>query len=186
MSGIQITLIALALAMDAFAVSISSGIAIERMHIRHAFLIAAFFGCFQGLMPFMGWHAGQGVKNVAAEWDHWIAFILLVAVGIKMLYDALHNGNDERRFDPLNIYVLFMLSIATSIDALGVGFSLSLVDVAILVPVVVIGVVTFCMSFLGTYVGAVCGHLFEAKLEILAGLLLIGIGFKILLQHTLG
>ena len=185
MSAAQLTLIALALAMDAFAVSISSGIAIERMHIRHAFLIATFFGIFQGVMPFIGWHTGQGLKQILEAWDHWIAFALLVGVGAKMIYDACRIHVEERCFDPLNIYVLFLLSTATSIDALAVGFSLSLVDVAILVPVLVIGAVTFFMSFLGTYVGAAFGHILETKMEIAAGLLLIGIGVKILLESLL-
>jgi putative Mn2+ efflux pump MntP len=172
--------------MDAFAVSISSGIVIERMHVRHACLIAAFFGFFQGLMPFLGWQAGQGLKQLLADWDHWIAFGLLLVIGTKMIYEALTPSDEERRFDPLNIYVLFVLSIATSIDALAVGFTMSFVDVAILVPVLIIGIITFLMSFVGTYIGAAFGHIFESKIEIAAGIILIGIGLKILLQHTLG
>jgi putative Mn2+ efflux pump MntP len=186
MSTLSLILIALALAMDAFAVSISSGITIGRMRVRHALVIASFFGAFQGLMPFIGWHAGQGLKRVVSDWDHWIAFALLVAVGIKMIHDASRARDDERRADPLNVYVLFVLSIATSIDALAVGFSLSLVDVAILLPVLAIGLITFAMSFVGSYLGAAFGHLFESKIEIAAGLVLIGIGVKIVLQHTFG
>lgn len=181
-----IVLIAMALAMDAFAVSISSGIAISRMRVRHAFLIASFFGVFQGVMPFIGWHAGQGVKVYVATWDHWIAFFLLLVVGVRMIHEACRTQGNEKRFDPLNIYVLFILAIATSIDALAVGLTLSFSDVSILLPVIIIGVVTFIMSFIGTYVGAVFGHLLEAKVEIAAGLLLIAIGVKILAQHTLG
>jgi putative Mn2+ efflux pump MntP len=186
MSFLSIILIALALAMDAFAVSISSGIAIKRMHVRHAFLIASFFGVFQGLMPFLGWHAGQGVKRFITGWDHWVAFGLLAVVGTKMIYDAVRPKEEERQFDPLNIYVLFVLAIATSIDALAVGFTLSFVDVGIVLPVLVIGAVTFVMSFIGTYTGKVFGHLLESKVEMAAGVLLIGIGLKILIQHTTG
>jgi putative Mn2+ efflux pump MntP len=185
MSIFSIFLIALALAMDAFAVSISSGIAISRMKIRHAFLIASFFGVFQGLMPFIGWHAGQGIKIFVASWDHWIAFFLLLFVGVRIIYEACRTQSNEKRYDPLNIYVLFFLSIATSIDALAVGLTLSFADLSIMLPILIIGVVTFVMSFVGTYVGAVFGHLLEKKVEIAAGLLLIGIGVKILLQHTL-
>ena len=155
------------------------------MKIRHAFLIASFFGVFQGLMPLIGWYAGQGIKVFIASWDHWIAFFLLLAVGIKMIYEACRIQRNEKRYDPLNIYVLFFLSIATSIDALAIGLTLSFVDLSIILPVLIIGVVTFVMSFFGTYVGAVFGHLLEKKVEIIAGLLLIGIGVKILIQHTL-
>lgn len=186
MSNIAIILIALALGMDAFAVSISCGITIGRMRLRHALLIASFFGGFQGVMPFIGWHAGRGIRRVVADWDHWIAFSLLVAVGIKMIHDASRAHDDERRSDPLNIYVLFVLSIATSIDALAVGFSFSFVDVAIVLPALVIGLITFSMSLVGTYIGSAFGHLFESKIEIVAGLMLIGIGIEIVLQHTLG
>lgn len=186
MSILSIVLIAVALAMDAFGVSISSGIAIAKMRIRHALVIASFFGIFQGVMPLLGWSAGQGVKVYVATWDHWIAFFLLVAIGVKMIYEAFKTKGIEKRFDALYIYVLFVLAIATSIDALAVGLTLSLVDMSIMYPVLIIGAVTFIMSFVGTYIGAFFGHLFENKVEILAGLLLIGIGVKILIQHTLG
>jgi putative Mn2+ efflux pump MntP len=186
MSTLSVILIAVALAMDAFAVSISSGITIGRMRVRYALVIGSFFGVFQGLMPVIGWHAGQGLKNMIAAWDHWIAFALLVSIGVKMVYDASRPRDDGRRLNPLNVYVLFLLSVATSIDALAVGFSLSFVDVAILFPAIAIGVITFVMSFLGTYIGAAFGHLFESKIEIAAGVILMGIGFRILLEHTLG
>jgi len=186
MSILSIVLIALALAMDAFGVSISSGIAIAKMRIRHALLIASFFGIFQGVMPLLGWFAGQGIRVYVAAWDHWLAFFLLLAVGVKMIYEAFRTKGIEKRYDPLDIYVLFVLAIATSIDALAVGLTLSLVDMNILYPVLIIGVVTFVMSFVGTYIGDFFGHLFENKVEILAGLLLIGIGVKILIEHTLG
>ena len=185
MSIFSVMLIAVALAMDAFAVSISSGIAISRVRIRHALLIASFFGLFQGLMPFAGWHAGQGLKHVIADWDHWIAFLLLLAVGMKMIYDASQTRGSEKKFDPLNIGTLFVLALATSIDALAVGIALSFAAVGIIRSVIAIGAVTFIMSFFGTYIGAMFGHLLEEKIEIAAGILLIGIGFKILLEHTL-
>ena len=188
MSICSIFLIALALAMDAFAVSISSGITISRMHLRlrHALLIASFFGAFQGIMPFIGWHVGHGIKPFIAGWDHWIAFLLLFAVGAKMIFDACTGSQNDKRSDPLNIYVLFVLSIATSIDALAVGLTLSLVNLSIIFPVLVIGAITFVMSFIGTYLGSIFGHLFERKVEIVGGLMLIGIGVKILVQHIFG
>jgi putative Mn2+ efflux pump MntP len=186
MTVFPIILIAVALAMDAFAVSITSGITISRMRIRHALLIASFFGVFQGMMPLIGWHAGQGIRSLVASWDHCIDYVLLVTVGVRMIYEACRAQGGQRRYDPLNIYVLFVLSVATSIDALAVGLTLSFVDVRIVFPALVIGVVTFVMSFVGTYVGAAFGHFLEKKVEVAAGFLLIGIGVKILVEHTLG
>ncbi|MBN1516972.1 manganese efflux pump [Candidatus Sumerlaeota bacterium] len=185
MSIFSIVIIALALAMDAFAVSISSGIAITKLHVRHAMLIACCFGSFQGLMPLIGWGAGQGIKVYIACCDHWIAFILLFIVGARMIYDACREQDEEKSFDPLNKYVLFVLSIATSIDALAVGLTLSFINVSIMLPALIIGVVTFVMSFAGAYIGAMFGHLLEKRVEIAGGLLLIGIGVKILVQHLL-
>lgn len=169
--------------MDSFAVSVSSGITISEMHVKHAFLIAAFFGFFQGVMPLIGWFAGSGIKSFISDWDHWAAFAVLLILGLKMIYDAYckKDSEDEKEYDSLNIYLLFCLALATSIDALAVGFTLSFIDVGIILPVIIIAVVTFLMSFAGTYIGSIFGHLFEKKIEVLAGLMLIGIGIKILL-----
>ncbi|HNQ79323.1 MAG TPA: manganese efflux pump MntP family protein [Acidobacteriota bacterium] len=186
MPVLQVVLIAVALSMDAFAVSISSGIVIGKMRVRHALLIASFFGVFQAVMPFLGWEAGRGLRRILMNYDHWAAFILLLAVGVKMIWDSLKKDADEKPFDPLNIYVLFILAIATSIDALAVGIALSFAGVNIVLPVIIIGCVTFAMSFAGTYVGSIFGHMLESKVEMAAGILLIGIGVKILVQHTLG
>ncbi len=184
MSIPAILAIAVAVAMDSFAISVSSGIAIRKMKVRHAFVIAAFFGIFQGVMPLVGWLVGQGVKSFMQSWDHWVAFGLLVGAGIKMIYESTINPDKPTNYDPMNIYVLFVLSLATSIDALAVGLTLSFVDIGIVAPVVIIGVVTFAMSFAGTYAGAMLGHLLERKMEIAAGLLLIAIGVKVLIEHT--
>lgn len=186
MPVLSVILIAVALAMDAFAVSISSGIIIGKTRVRHALLIASFFGTFQAVMPFLGWEAGRSLRRIIMDYDHWAAFILLLAVGLKMIRDSLRKDGDEKKFDPLNIYVLFVLAIATSIDALAVGIALSFAGVNIVLPVIVIGAVTFVMSFIGTYVGSIFGHMLESKVEMIAGILLIGIGVKILVQHTLG
>ena len=185
MSLISVFAIAVGLAMDAFAVSISSGIALKKMQASHALLIASFFGIFQGVMPFIGWHAGQWAKPYVAAFDHWIAFILLVLIGTKMIHDSLRNKGSRVTRDPLNVYVLFILAIATSIDALAVGVTLSFLGVAIVRPVILIGLITFIMSFAGAYLGAAVGHLLERKMEIAAGFILIGIGLKIIIEHTL-
>ena len=185
MDWLSILIIAVGLAMDAFAVSVSSGVVIKRMHVRHALLIAGFFGFFQGLMPFVGWHVGHMAGPFVAAVEHWVVFALLVAIGLKMIWEAVKLEEVERSFDPLNLYVLFLLSLATSLDALAVGVSLSLLDVAIARPVVLIGAVTFVMSFAGAYVGKVFGHLLERKMEIVGGLVLIAVGVKVLLMHYL-
>jgi putative Mn2+ efflux pump MntP len=185
MSILSIFVIAVSLAMDAFAVSISSGVALKRMQARHALLIASFFGAFQAIMPFIGWHAGQWAKTYVAAFDHWIGFIVLVLIGTKIIHDSLKNGGSGAPRDPLNVYALFALAVATSIDALAVGLTLSFLGVAIVMPVLLIGLVTFIMSFAGTYLGTAIGHIFERKMEIVAGFMLIGIGIKILIEHTL-
>ena len=183
MSQLTLILIALGLAMDAFAVSISSGITIHKMRIRHAMLIASFFGVFQAVMPLIGWIAGHGARVFVSSCDHWIAFGLLVLIGGKMIHESFKTEEKKESFDPLNIYVLFTLAIATSIDAFAVGISLSFLNVAIIRPVLVIGAITFAMSFAGAYIGDMFGHLFEKKLMVIAGMVLVGIGSKILAEH---
>ena len=135
-------------------------------------------------MPIIGWSVGRLFKSYVTAFDHWIAFALLGLVGSKMLYEAWKNDHDRLPFNPMNLGVLFALSVATSIDALAVGLSLSFIDVDILVPVVAIGGVTFGLSFAGTYLGSFFGHIFERKMEIAGGVILIAIGVKILLEHT--
>lgn len=184
MTPTAIVLIGFGLALDAFAVSITSGIAIQRLRVRHAMLIAAFFGIFQAVMPLLGWGLGIFTQDLVAAYDHWIAFALLTFVGGKMIYEAFQL-QDEKNFNPLNIHILFMLAVATSIDAFAVGLSLSCLRVGIILPAAVIGLITFALSFAGSYIGSFFGHLFENKLEILGGLILVGMGIKILLQHTM-
>ena len=183
MSPLTLILISLGLAADAFAVSVSSGISIKKMHIRHAMLIATFFGVFQAVMPLIGWLAGHSARTYVQTFDHWIAFGLLAFIGGKMIHESFKPDNNEESRDPLNVYILFTLAIATSMDALAVGLTLSFLEVSILFPVIVIGLVTFVTSFAGTYIGDMFGHLFEKKIEAVGGLILIGIGVKILAQH---
>lgn len=169
--------------MDAFAVSVTSGIAIKKMHIGHALVIGLFFGVFQALMPFLGWLAGftfaDWVKNV----DHWIACSILCFLGFKMIYESKKLKEKEQVSNPMEIPVLFMLAIATSIDALAVGVTLSFLKLSIITPITVIGAVTFLLSFCGTFIGNSFGHFLENKIEIAGGLMLIGIGLKILIEH---
>lgn len=182
-----LTLIAIAvgLSMDAFAVSVASGIAIKHLRVHHAVRIALFFGGFQAIMPVIGWLAGRSVAELISPWDHWAAFGLLVFIGGRMIYESFRMETAERPTDPLNIYVLLVLSVATSLDALAVGFSFAFLNVAIVVPVVIIGVVTFTLSLVGVAVGDRLGHFFEKRIEAVGGIVLIAIGVKILLEHVL-
>lgn len=182
MGIIEIIITAFALAMDAFAVSIASGITIHNLKLRHAVTIAIWFGLFQALMPILGWVLGGQVVDYVRNYDHWIAFGLLSFIGAKMIYEAFKIAGAENKTNPLELYVLFVLSLATSIDAFAVGVSLAVLCVSIVLPVIVIGVITFFMSLAGVYIGDRFGHFFEKKIEVFAGIVLIGIGVKILLQ----
>ncbi len=186
MKSFEIFLIALGLAMDAFAVSIASGATMKRLEIRSALKMGLFFGGFQTFMPVIGWFAGIGMRNFIAGWDHWLAFGLLALVGGKMVYEALwmkEESEAEGKACPFDTGVLLVLALATSIDALAVGITFSVLSVSIILPVIAIGFVTFIMSVAGVRLGVKCGHLFENKIEIFGGLILIGIGVKILLEH---
>jgi len=183
MDIISIIFIAFGLAMDAFAVSITSGLTIKQLRVNDALKIAIFFGLFQAIMPLIGWSAGLGFRDFISSIDHWIAFGLLSLIGCKMIYESSKMGINDKKKDPLNVYVLLMLSIATSIDALAVGLSLSFLKVSIALPAIIIGVVTFLLSLFGVYFGNRFGHYFEKKIEIIGGLILIGIGIRILINH---
>jgi putative Mn2+ efflux pump MntP len=185
MDIITIIAIAVGLAMDAFAVSITSGTTIKRLKINHALQIAAFFGAFQAFMPVIGWLAGLGLISFISGIDHWIAFGLLVFIGCKMIYESIKIESREDKSNPLNFYVLLMLSVATSIDALAVGLSFAFLKISIATPIIVIGTVTFMLSFVGVFAGNKFGHFFENKIEIAGGIVLIGIGLKILVEHLI-
>lgn len=183
MDFITIFIIAVGLAMDAFAVSIASGAAYKHLHLRHTLRIALFFGGFQAFMPLIGALAGLSFREYIADYDHWLAFIILVAVGGKMIYESFKITEAEKNYSPSNILVLLTLSVATSIDALAIGITLSLVAVSIATAVTVIGVVTFILSYLGVMIGKRFGHVFENRIEAVGGIVLIILGVKILLRH---
>ncbi|MBN1969322.1 MAG: manganese efflux pump [Candidatus Delongbacteria bacterium] len=178
----EITLIGIGLAMDAFAVSISSGVILKKMRIRHSLLIAGFFGFFQAIMPVIGWHTGIIFKSYIESFDHWIAFILLSYIGVKMIMDA-NKEDDDKNFDPLNLYILFTLAIATSVDALAVGVTFSVLGVEIWEASILIGLITFMICIVGTRIGCRFGNFLEKKIEWFGGIVLISIGIKILIEH---
>ena len=187
MAPLEILLIALGLSMDAFAVSLASGATMKRLHLPNALKMGLFFGAFQALMPVVGWAAGLAAKDFIAGWDHWIAFVLLSGVGGKMLYESFRIKEEEEcggpRTCPFDTGTLTVLAIATSIDALAVGLTFSLLRLSIIAPVLVIGLVTFLTSVAGVKIGSAGGHFFEHRMEAAGGLVLIGIGLKILLGH---
>jgi putative Mn2+ efflux pump MntP len=180
---ITIIVIAVGLAMDAFVVSIVSGSAYRQLHVKHALRMAIFFGAFQAFMPLIGSMAGLSFKGYITDYEHWIAFILLAAVGGKMIYESFKIKSVEENLDPTNIFVLLVLSVATSIDALAIGITLSLITSSIIVAVTIIGLMTFGLSYAGVLIGKRFGHFLEIKLEALGGVVLIGIGLKILCEH---
>ncbi len=179
-----IIIIAVGLAMDAFAVAIVEGSTYKRLHLLHAFRVAALFGLFQAVMPLVGYFCGIGLKSFIAGYDHWVAFGLLTAIGLKMIYESFKIKTDNKSSS--GVVMLLTLSVATSIDALAVGVTLGLVESSIAIAVVIIGVVTFVLSYAGVYIGQRIGHFFESRIEAAGGLVLIGIGIKILAGHLQG
>jgi putative Mn2+ efflux pump MntP len=183
MSFLTLSGLAIALAMDAFAVALGAGVILNPLTKRQLFRLGFHFGLFQGAMLAVGWLAGIGFRQFLAAFAPWIAFLLLAFVGFRMIYEAISDleGRVERR-DPTRGLTMVILSIATSIDALAVGFSLSLFNVLIWTPAVVIGVITAALTIAGMLLGRKIGNVWGGRIEILGGIILIGIGFKILLQ----
>lgn len=185
MSFIEIILIAIGLSLDAFAVSITSGVTINNLKVRHAFKIAAFFGIFQAIMPLIGYLAGISLNKYITSYDHWIAFGLLAFIGGKMIYEGFQIEKCEMDKDCLNSVTLLILAIATSIDALAVGVVFSSLSLSIIIPVIIIGLITFVICFAGVYIGDKFGSFFEKKMELIGGAVLILIGLKIVIEHLL-
>ena len=147
--------------------------------------MAFFFGGFQAFMPLIGSLAGLSVREYIANYDHWTAFGLLSAVGAKMIYESFKIAPANENFNPSNIFVLLVLSFATSMDALAIGITIPLLPVSIATAVIIIGLVTFLLSYLGVFIGKKSGHFFENKIEALGGLILIALGAKIIFEHLL-
>lgn len=182
MGIISILLIAIGLNFDSLAVSISAGLVVKNITFSQAARIALAFAFFQGLMPFIGWFIGSQIKDLIKDYDHWIAFILLFLIGVKMVYESFKKEEDKKTFNPLKIMVSVGLAIATSIDALVVGISFAFIEVNIVLSIAIIGALTFIVSMLGMRLGKKAKGLFGKKMEILGGLILIGIGTKILFE----
>ena len=184
MGWLSLLAVAVALAMDAFAVAIVTGLTLERMTRRHVLRLAFYFGLFQAMMPVVGWLAGRAVHQYIAAFDHWVACGLLAFVGAKMCWGALHGEVDTKPSgDPTSGWTVLLLSVATSIDALAVGLSLAMIDATILVPAVVIGLVAALLTATGMGLGRRIGALWGKRVEVLGGLILVGLGIKIVVEH---
>lgn len=183
MSPLEILLLAVALAMDACAVSLGVGTSGRALGFRPVFRLSFHFGLFQFLMPVLGWLAGASVAGYIAAVDHWVAFALLAFIGGRMVRSALSGEKPSEGADPSRGLTLVVLALATSIDAFAVGLSLALVGVSIWVPSVVIGVVTGCLSLLALKVGARLWRELGRRMEAVGGLILIAIGVRIVVSH---
>ncbi len=183
MDFISVFFIAVGLAMDAFSVSITQGLT-SKLNVKHALTIAIFFGGFQALMPVLGWISGIQLENIISTFAPYIAFGLLLIIGVKMIYESIYSSNEDDEGKSLSFRYLLILSIATSIDAFAVGVTFAFLNTPVIQPALIIGIVTFALSFIGVYIGKKIGHFLEGKIEVLGGLILIGIGFKILLENA--
>jgi putative Mn2+ efflux pump MntP len=187
MSILELFLIGVGLSMDAFAVAICQGLSMPRLNLRHGAVIALFFGGFQALMPFAGWLLGSQFAGYIQNVDHWVAFLLLVLIGGNMVREALAPGEEEEAaWDEdrgLDYKQLFLLAVATSIDALAVGVTFAFLEVSILPAITLIGCTTFVISLAGVVVGNFFGARYKKRAEITGGVILILLGVKILLEH---
>ncbi len=186
MQLINISAIAVALAMDAFAVAIAAGATLKQISFRQNFRLAWHFGFFQAMMPVVGWSAGLYIQSWIENYDHWMAFALLAFVAQRMLREAFETekAEDERK-DPTRGMIMVMLSVATSIDALAVGLSLSMIDVSIWMPAIIIGVVAATFTTVGMHVGKKIGSArrLSRYAEAIGGIVLLLIGINILREH---
>lgn len=186
MSIIELILLSIALAMDCFAVSFSAGGLQSELRLKHTLLLAFFFGLFQAMMPIIGYFGGEAVVEYISHFDHWIAFGILLFIGGKMVFEGIHPSPDEKKIDVMKPGTLIILSIATSIDALAVGFSFSMLSVDIWLAALIIGIGSFVLSIAGVYMGKFLSQKIKPSYaEILGGLVLICIGLKILIQHLM-
>ena len=179
---ISIILIAIGLAMDSFSVSIARGFNnTKNMLLTEALKTGFFFGLFQAIMPLLGWIAGLSIVDFILDFDHWIAFGLLIFIGLRMIYESV-SKQSKKVVNSKSFKVLLILSLATSIDALAVGLSLSFLETSIVIPTIMIGIITFSLSFLGVIVGKKFGSYFE-RIGVLGGIILIIIAIRFLIEH---
>jgi len=179
-------LIGIGLSMDCFAVSLAIGTTTKTRLIYAAVIIALCFGVFQAGMTVIGWAAGVSLIGLISAYDHWVAFILLAIIGGKMIWEGIRGGEDEAPLESIRIVPVIVLSLATSIDALAVGISFGVLQTAVLIPVLMIGIVCFGISFAGVMLGERLESFLGNKMEIFGGIILILIGLRILTEHMFG
>ena len=184
MGLIELCILSIGLAMDAFAVSVCKGLSMKRMKWKNAIIIGAYFGYFQALMPALGYLLGYNFQDRISNIDHWIAFILLGVIGINMIKEALSKENDVHN-DSVKFKEMIVLAIATSIDALAVGITFAFLNVNLILAISLIGIITFIISVLGVKVVNIFGDKYEKKAEFAGGIILIFLGIKILVEHLI-
>lgn len=182
MGVVELIILSIGLAMDAFAVAICKGLSMKKMQWKNAIIIGLYFGIFQALMPVIGYLLGINFQNKIANIDHWIAFILLGIIGINMIKESISKENNIST-DSIKFKDMIILAIATSIDALAVGITFAFLKVNIIIAIILIGCITFIISVIGVKVGNIFGNKYEKKAEFAGGLILIFLGIKILLEH---
>lgn len=182
MSLIEIFLIGVGLAMDAFAVAVCKGLSMKKLDFKKMLIIALYFGLFQALMPLVGFYLGATFESLVTSIDHWIAFGLLGFIGGNMIRESFSDESDNCN-DNVDFKTMIVLAIATSIDALAIGITFAFLQTNISLAVLIIGVVTFALSLLGVKIGNKFGDKYESKAELMGGLILVIIGVKILLEH---
>ena len=182
MSILEILLLGIGLSMDAFAVSICKGLSAKRLQTRHYLIIGAWFGGFQALMPTIGFFLGSTFEQYITAFDHWVAFVLLSAIGAGMIKESLSKEEADGSAS-FSVKTMFVLALATSIDALAVGVTFAFLQVNIVPAITIIGCTTFVISIAGVYVGNVFGSRYKSRAELTGGIILILIGLKILLEH---
>lgn len=182
MQILDLVLIGIGLSFDTFAVSISTGLTVSKIRFWQGIRIALVLAFFQSLMPFLGWLGGIQIAKLIENYDHWIAFGLLSFLGIKMILESF-KASEDKKFNPMLMSVLIDMAIATSIDALVIGFSLAFINTNIYSALLIIGIITFLVAMFGMLLGKNVNGKFGKKVEILGGFILIGIGIKVLINH---
>ena len=182
MGIVELLLLSIGLAMDAFAVSICKGISMKKMNWKKAIIIGLYFGGFQALMPTIGFFLGSAFQNLITSIDHWIAFLLLTIIGGGMIKESF-GDDSENRNDDVSFKTMIVLAIATSIDALAVGITFEFLKVNLILAVSLIGIITFVLAVAGTKIGNKFGDKYESKAELVGGVILVLLGIKILLEH---
>ena len=186
MTTLEIWLTALALAMDSFTVAITAGLILKRIQLRHFLVIAFFFGAFQALMPLIGWGGSIYFHQFIEHYDHWIAFAILVFLGVKMIREGI-QGDEEKSFDPTKLATVLVLAVGVSVDALAVGISFTCLGLntlaSIIYPLIAIALASFVLALMGCFIGSLIGNKIKFPVEPVGGVVLIILGIKILWDH---